>query len=495
MNTTKIALLLNKFKQEDIKNFRLFLQSPYFNRKKALVKYYNVLVSAGSAITDSKAGKHAVYRSVFKTSPFNEQVYKNLSSELYSLAKEYLSIKELNETVPEKEISVLKQLEKIGADKLFITEARSFKKKIEKSRISEMLFYHRFDFAIAEKTYYFNRSGFLRGEESDIGEGEEILKFYLSHLFRQMFSQIVVKKTYNFDLEVNPAGFFGNSLLKSGVLQDIMDYFRTNKIKHNEYLLLLYSIMLAALDPFKDEYYEDAKTLLLKIYPGLPPGNKFTLTLALFGVCTVRIAANPVTANFEKAFDIIEFQLKKNILRFSKDDFITVNEFRNVFMIALRLEKIEWLKRFQKKYITYLAPHERENMDLLLLSHIKYREKDYGAALESAGKVKLSQFIFKIDIRNIRLFCFIELGHYESAYSLIASYKDFINKNKNVSLQLKKNYMLFLTIARKIVKLRSGGDLHEFLRLEKELTANAVIIHRAWFDEQMEFMKSQFRIR
>lgn len=495
MNKSKITLLLAKLSPSDIKNFRLFLQSPYFNKKRALIKYYNVLVSAGAAIKVSKAGKHAVYRSVFKTSPFNEQVYKNLSSELYSLAKEYLSIKELNETLPAKEISVLKQLEKIGADKLFITEARSFRKKIEKSRISEMLFYYRFDFAIAEKTFYFNRSGFLRGEKSDIGEGEEILKFYLSHLFRQMFSQTVVKKTYNFDLEVNPAGFFGNSLFKSGILQDIIDYFRVNRIKHNDYLLLLYYILLAALDPFKDQYYEDAKTLLLKIYPKLAPGNKFILTLALFGVCSVKIAAHPITTNFEKAFDIIEFQLKKKILRFSKDDFITVNEFRNVFMIALRLEKIEWLKKFQKKHITYLAPHERDNVNLLMLSHIKYREKNYGAALESAGKVKLSQFIFKIDIRNIRLFCFIELGHYESAYSLIASYKDFINKNKNVSPQLKKSYMLFLTFARKIIKLRSGCDLHELLILEKELAASGVILHQTWVKEQIESMKDQFRIR
>jgi hypothetical protein len=194
--------------------------------------------------------------------------------------------------------------------------------------------------------------------------------------------------------------------------------------------------------------------------------------------------------DYRNAFDIIKFQLKRKIYKELPESYITATEFRGVFMIGLRLKEFKWLKRFMVKYINEVTPENRENLMFLLKGIIKFYEKKFEESLDILNSVKFSQFIYKLDVRKLQLFIYYELKHFESALSLISSFKEFLNNNKNVSELTKKNNLKIINFTSKLIKLNNEFNEHELLQLEKEIANTPNVLYRRWFEEKIEMLKT-----
>ena len=92
MVTSKIILLLRKLNKKELTGFREFLCSPYFNNKSKLVQFFDKLIKHAPEFDEKKIKKAEIYESLYPESKYNVQVYKNLSSELYLKAREFLAI-------------------------------------------------------------------------------------------------------------------------------------------------------------------------------------------------------------------------------------------------------------------------------------------------------------------------------------------------------------------------------------------------------------------
>jgi hypothetical protein len=493
MVTSKIILLLRRFSKKDLSAFRDFLSSPYFNKKEKLLKFYDELFKYRPHFEEEKIDRAKIYRRLYPKSIFNAQVYKNLSSEIYTLAKEFLSIQNINSNQIEKNMFMLKNLERMEANELYKIELRSFRNKLNQARINDLTFYNRFDLATLEKIFHYNRSNFKKGNELNSEESDELLKFYLVNIFRQRFDNEASRLNFNIRYKENAAMHHVQSLMDNGILEDTLENLQKNEVKNHEIVAMFYNIVMSIININDDRYFEKAKILMYRNLGKFENNIQFIIPSSLLTVCTFKINLRGNPDDYRNAFEIINFQLRRKIYRESSESYITTTEFRSMFMIGMYLKEFSWLKRFIRKYIGEVSPDQRENLRNLLTGIIKFHEKDFEKSLDLINLVKLDQFIYKLDVRKLQLFLFYELDYIESAISLINSFKEFLHSNKNVSNETRRNNLNVLSMTSKLIKLRDDFDEHELSKLETELSESKFVLYRAWFEEKIAELKKRMQ--
>ena len=491
MVTSKIILLLRKFDKRDFADFGEFLRSPYFNNKAKLVQFYNKLEKYYPDFNETKIKREKIYESLYPESTYNPQVYKNLSSELYIMAKEFLSVQNIKGKEIEKELYILNKLEHIKADELYKMELKSFRKKLNEISFDDFTFYNKFNLAALERTFYYNRSNFMKGSELNAEESDELLKFYFIHMFRQRFDMEVSKLNSNIVYEENAAMNYASSIIDKGILQETVNYMQSNNIKNNEIVAMFYYILMSLINLNNDSLFDKAKELVFRNMSRFESDVRFVVSSSLLTVCTFKINLRTAESDYKNAFEIIKFQLRMKIYKESDESYISVTEFRSIFMIGLYLKEYDWLKKFIKKYINEVAPEYRTSLYNLLHAHIKFHEKKYDEALDSVNKVKFEQHIYKQDVRKLQLLIYFELGHLESVLSLISSYKEFLNNNKNITEITKKSSFVFLHFISKLVKLNENFNDYDLLDLKSEVDKNPHAIYKDWLVEKINALEGK----
>ncbi len=490
MVTSKIVLLLRRFPKEDINRFREYLRSPYFNTKEKLVQYYTKLIKHYPEFDEPGINREKIYQSLYPGSKFNPQVYKNLSSELYQHAREFLAIQSFKHEHFESGLRIVRSLEEISSDELYRIELKSLKKKLAERKTDDFIFFERFRLASVEKQYFFNRSNYKKGNELSVDEGNELVRFFFFHMFRLIFDLEVSKNNFNALPPDSAYGYFAGKLIESGVLKETVDYFERKKIKDHEVIQMLYYIVISIIHLENEEYFDRAKKLVFANLNRFSEGMRYIISSSLLTISAFKINSRGSKTDMRNAFEIIQFQLKKKIYRETPESYVTATEFRSMFMIGMNLMEYNWLKWFTRKYIGDVSPTQQASLRSLLTGMICFVDKDYDSALENLNKVKFDIFAYKLDVKRLQLMIFYEQDHLEEALSLISSFREFVSTNRNITPETKKRNIEFLNNVSHLIKMKHKPDKAALEKLEKDLKETSPVLYRTWFEEKITELQS-----
>jgi hypothetical protein len=489
MVTSKIVLLLRNFTKDDINRFGEYLDSPYFNTKKKLVQFYAKLIKYHPGFEEAKINREKIYESLYPGSKFNPQVYKNLSSELYQHAREFLAVKSFSLEPFESDLRVVKHLEEISSNELYRIELKSLKKKLAERKTDDFIFFERFRLASVEKQYFFNRSNYKKGNELSVDEGNELVRFFFFHMFRLIFDQEVSKNNFNALPPESAYGYFAGKLIESGVLKETVDYFERKKIKDHEVIQMLYYIVISMIHLENEEYFDRAKKLVFANLNRFSEGMRYIISSSLLTISAFKINSRGSKSDMRNAFEIIQFLLKKKIYKETPESYVTATEFRSMFMIGMNLMEYNWLKWFTRKHLSDVTPAQQPSLRFLLTGMICFVDKDYDSALENLSKVKFDIFAYKLDVKRLQLMIFYEQGHLEEALSLISAYREFVSTNRNITPETKKRNLEFLNFVSCLIRLKNNPDDDSLENLETELRETSPVLYRSWFEEKVNELR------
>jgi hypothetical protein len=490
MVTSKIILLLRRMGKNELARFREFLASPYFNHKPKLGELYDNLLRYAPEFDPAGINKTKIYESLYPGSRFNAQVYKNLSSELYSLAGQFIAINNFNVNDVEKDLYFIKELERIGADELYQSELKQLKKKLNENKFNELLFFNKFTLATTERTFFFNRSDFKKAFNID-EESDELMKFYFIQLFRQRFDFEAAGLNFNVQQDENAAMRHMSKLMEKGVIEDTIDHMSKKKTKNHEIVAMFYYILMSFKYTDNDLFFNKAKELAFSNIHKFDNNQRFSVSGALYGLCTFRLRLRGNRSDYQDTFDVINFRLNKKIYKDSPDSPVSAISFRAMFMTGMYLNKLDWAKKFLKKYIGEVTPEHGENLNNLLTAFIKFYEKKFDESLEYSSLVKYDISLYKLDVRKLQLFNYYELGHMESALSLISSFREFLGSNKNLTGDERTKHLKLLKYTAKLIKLKNKFNEFELRKLEKDIKESGYLLYRWWLKEKTGLLRSE----
>ena len=486
MVTSKIILLLRKLDKKELIRLREFLNSPFFNNKRKIVQFYDRLLKFAPEFDSSRIKRTEIYSALYPSSKFNAQVYKNLSSELYMLAREFLAISNYRSNDTLQNIDLLEKLESNGSDELYRSELNTLKEKLNKSSYSEIHFLYKFRIALIERSFLYHRSKRAKLNSSGVEESNELLKYYFIHAFRQRFDFESLGMNFNIRANENPAMAYIRKQLDTGLIQETIDHMQAAKSKDHEIVAIFYYILMSFRFPENDTYFRKAKELVFTSNKKFDRPFRVEVSDALYGLFSFRMMHNPSIENYRETFDIINFRLKKKIFRSSEKSYFDAISFRAIFLTGVRLKEYEWLKKFTKKYIPEVTPEHRENLFNLLSSFNKFFEKKFEDSLEYLSRVKYDINLYKLDVRKLQLLNYYELDLTENAISLISSFREFLNNNKELTEDERIKNTKIVNFCARLLKLKESHNDFELLELQKEIEKTPNFLYREWFLDKID---------
>ena len=159
---------------------------------------------------------------------------------------------------------------------------------------------------------------------------------------------------------------------------------------------------------------------------------------------------------------------------------------------GLDLEEYEWMEDFMKEYTKLLKPELRSNMEYLMKAHLDFAKKKYNDSLENISKIRYDIFLYKIDVKNLMLKNYYELGLYDQAYSLIDAYKHFLAENKDYGKLQQKYYGNFLNIYGKLLRVKESGKKGMLDDLLNDRHLETSLSYHKWLNEKFIELREKY---
>ena len=465
MHKSKLILLLKTFSGEENIRFHDFLSSIYFNKNKTLIKFFEILRKEYPHFDSDKILKKNVYLKLFPENEFNEQVLKNLISDLLKLCREFLEIEIYEKDKNEKQLNLLKQLTGRNADPVYFTELKNFEKQLnELSELSEKSFYYLYQLEELKISFHLERNEQPKVIEKVMKSGEFLLLYFHLHLTKIISNLNVNKHTYKVDYKTNlPGEFFDNINFEK-----VIKYMKEKDISYSEIVEMYYLRVICNSQQFNEKNYFKFKELVIKNLNLLDRVETYGLFNAL-ETFNMKYYSTSNEFFMNELLDIYKTEIENGFYKFSDTSPVTLMKFRNTFNSAVRSGEFEWAENFLDDFQNDVIESDRNNLIKISHAQINFETGDFEKSLELISEINPDHLYLKIDIRNLTLMSYYELNYLDSAISAIDSFKHFISSNKSLSDHFKESNIRFANSLNSLILFKEKDQKEKLADLKIDL--------------------------
>ncbi|MGH2575806.1 MAG: hypothetical protein ACRDFC_08930 [Ignavibacteria bacterium] len=470
MENSKLIQLLKSLSLEEFRRFGQFVSSPFFNRLKNVIKFYEVLKKYYPEFSNRNLIAEKVFIKIFPEETFKYAKMKNLESDLLKLCEEYLSFIGFRENRYETDKFLLTELRKRKLIKLFESNYKRANKNLENSKYKDENFY--FIKFILENQNILNitNNKLYYDQEALQRQLDYFIDFFLLQVLR-LYSFMVHQKKYLYDFDFSLT-----------FLDEVVNYISKNANGIKPLILLQFNDMMLSLKG-EEIYYKNLKDMTDKYSDIIDPTELYNIYASLS-----RFLQLKYDENSNKYIDEI-FELYKTILK--KGIFKSYFHMSNIFFIktadfALRKKDYKFLEDFINEYKDRLPPEHTSNT-LNYCSALRYfYEKNYNQALEKLSTVDTQDYSYKLIIKSLSLRIFYELNSIDSIESLVDTFRHFILNNKLVPDIVKNDYLNFVNYFNRLHKIRNDIESEDIGFFKKEIAGRQDIALKYWLLEKIE---------
>ncbi|HMR40999.1 MAG TPA: hypothetical protein PKA90_11275 [Ignavibacteria bacterium] len=465
MRKSNVILLLKTFSEEEIKKFDDLLKSPYFNKSKTLIRFYSELSKFYPEFPDDKILKENIHNKTFPGKKFNEQVIKNLNSELLRLIKVFFELELMGTDKNERKINLLKQLVRRKADKIYLSELKGFENELnEQSDISERKFHYLFLLEELKIAYHLERNEQPRVFDKVMKSGEHLILYFHLHFIKTISNLNINSQTFSVKYDINlPAEYFENTSYGN-----IIKYMKEKKINYSELFEMYYLRVKCNTHPFDEVHYYKFKELLLKNLFSLDKIETYGLFIALEAYCLRKLTAGDLRFSKE-LFDIFKIETDKNFYKFSETSPVTFMKFRNTYLTALRLHEFDWFEKFIEKYKDDIIESDRNTVLKIAYAYFSFEKKEFENTMKLLADLNPPQLFLKLDVRNLTLMAHYELNYFDSVLSQIDSYKHYLTGNNSLFESMRESNFRFLNSLNSLILIKEKNQKENLYDLKDKL--------------------------
>lgn len=486
MNQIKALQIFSTLTESEFDKFSHFIISPYFNRSKDLIKFFNLVKSFYPQFDNEKLSFEKIYKKLYPSNKFNAGTIRNLFSELGNQAEQFLAYVNYQNSF-EYNINILKEM-----------NVRFLDKHFDKSYSKTMLTNEKIPDMCGERSL---NKYFLMNEKMKFNRnrGNEHKNKYLSLCFESLLI-FVFKNFYEKQAAWSRIDYFynlsgeANIINKFSQLTDIdglINFMKENKSEDYKEMELYNALYTAHIN--KDGNIEES----------------YQKAFRLFKAAENRLSEEEIYYIYVWLGVIIEYNIqiedKKlmytlvNLRKEMADKFITSKtrgiiraaEFKDILDTALLVKDFDWAKNFLETKIEFVDESIKIDFYHLYIARIFFYENKFNESNEELSKVISNNLMVKLDIKFLRLLNFYELEYIESALSAIEAFKQFLKRNDFVSTDIKKHNLKFADIYIKLLRKKTGFNVDLDL-VKKEITTETYPRFKTWLlrkAKQLELKK------
>ena len=481
MISSKAIELLKSFSEAEFKEFGLFAASPYFNRENVQIKFYEILKKHYPHFSSRTFTKEQVYKKLYPGKTFSDGVMRNILSKTLELAENFISIQHFQKNEFTYSYTLMRELSKRKAEKLFLKAERLASSTLEKTGAKdEQYFYNKFLLNNEKRNFSKNiKSTLYFSSELVKNSTENISLSFLITMLRN-FTDIANTNLKMFRFE----GY--ESLDEFEKYADI----EIRKYSNVEYLqYYYYSFKLAKSQD--EKYFFELKKIADTSFSKFSERDRRDIFTIMTNYCYYKV--NSGDLNFRKEHFLL---LKENFERgYYKGtrNYVDHISYLNVTVTGLDAGETDWVEKFMLKYKPELDESNRENSFNFANALLYYRKGLYDEALNTAAKVKTDDLSYKHQLKSLYLKIYFDMNEIEPFYSHIDNYRHFLQNEKHIPESTRHVINSYVNFAKKLfdIRLRTSARDFDIYKVRKEILENKAMINKPWLlDKIAEIEKS-----
>lgn len=481
MNDSKLYLSLLIFNEKERRELKKFVESPFFNTNKSLIRLYKWLKKHIES-KQQPPSKHMAYLRTFtdKSAPSNPlnpaelQALNVVLSKLTQLVFKYLTWKKLEENEAYKQHLLLQSFLDNNAPELF-----------------------RLHFT---KIYSQNKTQKISGET-----------YYNRHLLEYDFSRWNLLQKHNIQQKDNLQAVSDNLALYYLVQQlelgcEMLSFGRAYKTLY-DYDALTHALQTAHLPQFRDhalvEIYRTAVLILkdeqtthfeqlkclLNIHEHQVARRVLNhMYILATNFCTRRIIAGQ-TEYLQELFQIYQLMSEKNLLM--EGDYIPVGKMKNIISVACQLRHFDWIRQLIEDSRLLIAPHFRDSVYDFGIGLIYFYKGNLRKAISHLIRVDDIDINYHLSGRFVLMKAYYDLDedYSERTEQIFKSFIAYIKHNKVISTVNKEGYTNFTKTLISLYRIKHMVGKRSLEVVENRLHNYSRVSDKKWLLEKIEELK------
>lgn len=440
MKNTKLILLLKTFSKEEIKRFRDFVISPYFNKNKNVQKLNETLFKFHPKYDSLLPDEETIYKEIFPDEKFDYFKIKNISSDLYNLGLDFLRFTSNPATEFTSDYNLIVQLRQRKLFNLHRKLVKSLEKSFKEKKIKDNPFLYN-NYLVAIESQFvdlFEKPSSISGI---VNEFDSFFEYFINNLLFYYNLFIHISKDNNIKLDVK-------------MMDEVISFLEKGPVSSHP-VTLSYSYLILLKIKGNDEYFFRLKEHYFNNFEFMNEFSAYTVHMYMFGYCADKYNIEGDRRYVNEGYELYRHSYLNNRVTSGE---LLYPDFVNYIKIFVRAGDIELARKFIADFAAQLPKDQLDNCLNYSNAYIAHYEGDYNKALKLITMVNFPLAILKVQVRLIEVQLNFQLEYYEETRSIIESFKKTFMKEAVISESLKESILGFLKSTITLINLKQESD-------------------------------------
>ncbi len=460
MKENTLIILLNGLSTSETKEFKKFLDSPFFNSRADVCQLFSHYMNAESFLIP-ELNKEKLFENIYPAEPYNDAKLRHLLSYLVKLVKTYYAQVTYRSQPIQQQLDLQSKLKEKGLMRAFEKEWIKTERQINHQSIRNGSYYQKMYELDLQKTEHL----FKQKRQGELGTQkivDHILIYFVTGVLQRSCS-ILTHQKMSSTVEAFP------------LLDHVMKMVHAFSLEKNPAVAVYYYSILIMKEPEQEEYYNRLKQKLNEHWQVFPISELKSIYLIAINHCIQKI--NSGKASYvREAFDFYRRGLEKEV--FLDDNILSPFTYKNILKLGVRLKEFDWIDQFLDDYRPYLDPKDRKNHYTYCRAVFYFNKSDYTEVRALLQKVTFKDKLYELDVRRMLLIIYYEQNEITALESLLNSFQVYIRRQTGLGYH-KENYLNLIRFVRKFLKSNMGNKKTK-QKLKSEIENTLALAERQW---------------
>jgi len=498
MYTHQVIELLKSFSKKEMMWFGKFLNSPYFNKRERIIKLFHILKRFYPDFEGKHFTKDNIYKLLYGNTAYNDSTLRNLMSDLLLLAKQYLKQEGMEKKEIESSFYLTQELFKRGQNSLFKNQMNHNKTILEKNSLAEGDYFYNMA-KIEIDSFYLNllnqkvlKKSFVVMESQKLIKGSV---FALSHFILDSIKHndnlLKYSHTYNLKKNIQTVSEFAEIFN----FEKLISYVKNNSPPTVPIIEVYHNLLKAFINFDNDSYYLEFKksVILCSKHFGINENNFLHSRLIDYCVRKKVLGSNTSLDIDKELFNLHHVYVHNEYYKTESNYYLPFDIYRNVLIICITMKKLSFMQDFIARYSKKLLPQHISSVENYSCALLCFEKGMFSKAQNYLNKIKFDQFIYKLDMKNLQLKISYELEQFETAFSIIDTYKHFLKNNDIISEDKRLLHFNFLNSSHSLIQYRTGSKNINLSYLAEKVKKSKNTFSKEWILEKIEEQSVKYK--
>lgn len=465
MQNSLIWELIRQFSTQEVRDFRRFMKSPYFNTRLDLLDLFDYLIRFKDE-SEVLPEREVVFASVFPNKKFATKDMRLLLSYLFRLLEQFLQIEEQGKDKSAQKSTLMTVYKNRNLPR-HLRKTLNQAKKLSKQNNQKHPEFYLHNYYIEREEYALQtkegRTKALNLQELEDNLDAAFVSFKLRQACLARSHEAVFNTQYDTRLI--------NLLLESAQLE---------AFKNIPAISVYFHCYNALYKEPTDTNFRIFREELIAVTQFFPQAEVRVLYLLALNYCIKKINKSE-QIYLQEALDLYKTGLENNLLL--EHGVFLRHSFNNIVGIALRLDDFAWTETFVKDYKNALPEQYRTTVFHLNSARLNYAQKNYDEALLHLQKSDYRDILDNMVAKILQMKIYYETEQFDLLDSHLNTLKMYIRRNKKISYHY-ENWRNIIQYMQKITEV-NPFDKEAKSKLEIAIKKEDILTERTWLLKQL----------